>query len=129
MLYLSARLETVNPATGEVIATFPVSAARGGRRRGGPARRPAGGPGWAGGAAVPPAGLEVPPGPVHGRLAKLVHAETGKPLDDAKLEIVLAILHIDWAARNARRVLGPRRVRSGLTALNQPPRSSTRRSA
>src|SRR6516162_4141662 len=48
-----------------------------------------------------------------GRLAELVHTET------AKLEIVLAIVHIDWAAKNARKVLGPRRVRSGLTALNQ----------
>src|SRR5262249_29367300 len=54
-----------------------------------------------------------------GRLAELVHTETGKPLDDAKLEIVLAIVHLDWAARNARKVLGPRRVRSGLTAINQ----------
>jgi acyl-CoA reductase-like NAD-dependent aldehyde dehydrogenase len=54
-----------------------------------------------------------------GRLAQLVHEETGKPLDDAKLEIILAIVHIDWAARHARRVLRPRRVRSGLTAINQ----------
>src|SRR6202034_3808998 len=54
-----------------------------------------------------------------GRLAQLVHEETGKPLDDAKLEIILAILHIDWAARHARRVLRPRRVRSGLAAINQ----------
>ncbi len=48
-----------------------------------------------------------------------MHNETGKPLADAKLEIVLAIVHIDWAARNAKRVLGPQRVRPGLTALNQ----------
>ncbi|HYK27219.1 MAG TPA: aldehyde dehydrogenase family protein [Streptosporangiaceae bacterium] len=54
-----------------------------------------------------------------GRLAELVHAETGKPLGDAQLEILLAIVHIDWAARNARRVLRPRRVRSGLVAINQ----------
>jgi len=54
-----------------------------------------------------------------GRLAQLVHEETGKPLDDAKLEIILAILHIDWAARHARRVLRPRRVGSGLAAINQ----------
>ena len=54
-----------------------------------------------------------------GRLAQLVHEETGKPLDDAKLEIILAIVHIDWAARHARRVLRPRRVRSGLVAINQ----------
>jgi acyl-CoA reductase-like NAD-dependent aldehyde dehydrogenase len=53
-----------------------------------------------------------------GRLAELVHNETGKPLADAKLEIVLAIVHIDWAARNARKVLGPRRVRSGMVAIN-----------
>jgi acyl-CoA reductase-like NAD-dependent aldehyde dehydrogenase len=49
-------------------------------------------------------------------LAQLMHEETGKPVDDAKLEIILAVLHIDWAARNARRVLRPRRVRSGLIA-------------
>ena len=54
-----------------------------------------------------------------GRLAQLVHEEIGKPLDDAKLEIILAIVHIDWAARHARRVLRPRRVRSGLAAINQ----------
>jgi acyl-CoA reductase-like NAD-dependent aldehyde dehydrogenase len=54
-----------------------------------------------------------------GRLAELVHTETGKPLADAQLEILLAVVHIDWAARNARRVLRPRRVRSGLVALNQ----------
>jgi acyl-CoA reductase-like NAD-dependent aldehyde dehydrogenase len=54
-----------------------------------------------------------------GRLAELVHIETGKPVADAQLEILLAIVHIDWAAKNARRVLRPRRVRSGLVALNQ----------
>jgi acyl-CoA reductase-like NAD-dependent aldehyde dehydrogenase len=53
------------------------------------------------------------------RLAELVHTETGKPLADAQLEIILAIVHIDWAAKNARKVLGPRRVRSGIFALNQ----------
>ena len=53
-----------------------------------------------------------------GRLAELVHTETGKPVADAQLEILLAIVHIDWAARNARRVLRARRVRSGLVALN-----------
>jgi acyl-CoA reductase-like NAD-dependent aldehyde dehydrogenase len=54
-----------------------------------------------------------------GRLAELVHTETGKPLADAQLEILLAIVHIDWAARNARKVLRPRRVRPGLVAINQ----------
>ena len=52
------------------------------------------------------------------RLAEVVHAETGKPTSDAQLEIMLAIVHIDWAARNARKVLGPHQVRSGLVAYN-----------
>ena len=47
-------------------------------------------------------------------LAELVHVEGGKPVADAIVEIVTAIEHIDWAARNASRVLGPRRVRSRL---------------
>jgi len=52
-------------------------------------------------------------------LAALIRAETGKPLDDAGLEVMLAVEHLDWAARNARRVLRPRRVRSGLLAADQ----------
>ncbi len=52
-------------------------------------------------------------------LARLVHAENGKPFPDAVLEITLAVDHIAWAAKNARRVLGPRRIRSGLLAANQ----------
>ncbi|WP_189045716.1 aldehyde dehydrogenase family protein [Micromonospora sonchi] len=48
------------------------------------------------------------------QLAELVHAEGGKPIPDALVEIVIAVEHIDWAARNARRVLGARRVRSRL---------------
>ncbi|HXP20095.1 MAG TPA: aldehyde dehydrogenase family protein [Streptosporangiaceae bacterium] len=54
-----------------------------------------------------------------GRLSELVHTETGKPLADAQLEILLAIVHIDWAARHARKILGPQRVRSGIVAINQ----------
>jgi acyl-CoA reductase-like NAD-dependent aldehyde dehydrogenase len=54
-----------------------------------------------------------------GRLAELVHTETGKPLPDAQLEILLAVVHIDWAARNAHKVLRARRVRPGLVSINQ----------
>ncbi len=43
--------------------------------------------------------------------ARLVSAETGKPYADAVTEIAVGIGDIDWAARHARRVLGPRRVR------------------
>ncbi|GAA0801769.1 aldehyde dehydrogenase [Spirilliplanes yamanashiensis] len=47
-------------------------------------------------------------------LAALVHAETGKPEAEAIVEAAGALEHVDWAARNARRVLGPRRVRTRL---------------
>lgn len=53
------------------------------------------------------------------RLGQLVHRENGKPVDDAILEAVLAIDHIDWAAKHARGVLGPRTVRPSLLSLNQ----------
>lgn len=52
-------------------------------------------------------------------LADLVHRENGKPHADAVLEITLAIEHIDWAAKHAGKVLGPRKVPSGLMAANQ----------
>ena len=44
-----------------------------------------------------------------GQLAELVHAETGKPHSDAQLEIVPAVEHIACAARHAGKVLGPRK--------------------
>jgi succinate-semialdehyde dehydrogenase / glutarate-semialdehyde dehydrogenase len=47
-------------------------------------------------------------------LAELTHAEGGKPVADAIVEIISAIEHVDWAARNAGRVLRSRRVRSRL---------------
>jgi acyl-CoA reductase-like NAD-dependent aldehyde dehydrogenase len=114
-------LETVNPATGEVLATFPVHGRREVDAAMAGAREAAvwwAGLGWSG------RRIRLLAWKSHltrymGRLAQLVHEETGKPLDDAKLEIILAILHIDWAARHARRVLRPRRVRSGLAAINQ----------
>ncbi|GII01263.1 aldehyde dehydrogenase family protein [Planobispora takensis] len=52
------------------------------------------------------------------RVVDMVHQETGKPKADATLEVILAITHIDWAARNARKVLGPRRVSPGMVGVN-----------
>ena len=51
-------------------------------------------------------------------LADLVHRENGKPHADAVLEITLVVDHLTWASGHARRVLGPRRVFPGLTAVN-----------
>src|SRR5580692_7382488 len=114
-------LETVNPATGEVLATFPVH----GRREVDAAVTAArGAASWWAGLGWSGRRIRLLAWKSHlvrymGRLAQLMHEETGKPLDDAKLEIITAVLHIDWAARHARRVLRPRRVRSGLAAINQ----------
>ncbi|MBV9059113.1 MAG: aldehyde dehydrogenase family protein [Pseudonocardiales bacterium] len=52
-------------------------------------------------------------------LAELISAETGKPRDDARLECVLVIAHLDWAARHAKRVLRRRQVGSGLLMFNE----------
>lgn len=48
-------------------------------------------------------------------LAELVHVETGKPMWDAEsVDVISTVIHLDWAARNARRVLAPRRVSPGI---------------
>ncbi len=52
-------------------------------------------------------------------LAAVVTAETGKPRGDAITEVLLAIDHLDWAAKNARKVLGPHKVSAGALAPNQ----------
>ena len=54
-----------------------------------------------------------------GQLAELVRLETGKPSGDAQLEIVLAIDHIAWAAKHAKKGLGSQKVKSGLLMANQ----------
>ncbi|MEU9112472.1 aldehyde dehydrogenase family protein [Streptomyces sp. NPDC048483] len=51
--------------------------------------------------------------------ASLISAETGKPVHDARAEVLLTLVHLDWAARNARRVLGRRRVPAGLLSVHQ----------
>src|SRR5580698_7867178 len=114
-------LETMNPATGEVLAAFPVY----GRREVDAAVTTASEAaawwrdlGWSG------RRIRLLAWKSHmirymERLAQLMHEETGKPLDDARLEIITAAAHIDWAARHARTVLKSRRVRTGLLGINQ----------
>ena len=111
---------SLNPATDEVIGTYPVFGeqdvvAAVERARGAAAWWA--GLGWAGRQQRLLAWKSYLTRYL-GRLAELVHSENGKPVADAQLEILLAIVHIDWAAKHARRVLRPRRVRSGLVALN-----------
>jgi acyl-CoA reductase-like NAD-dependent aldehyde dehydrogenase len=52
-------------------------------------------------------------------LAEVMHRENGKPVGDAALELALAVDHLAWAAKNARKVLAERRVPSGLLMANQ----------
>ncbi|MEO6473195.1 MAG: aldehyde dehydrogenase family protein, partial [Aeromicrobium sp.] len=53
------------------------------------------------------------------QLGEVSHQETGKPHGDAQLEIVLAIDHLAWASKNAKKILGPHRVNPGLLMANQ----------
>lgn len=52
------------------------------------------------------------------QLADLSHRETGKPHGDALLEIAIAIDHIAWSAKHAKKVLGPQSVSPGLVMAN-----------
>jgi len=113
--------QSVNPATGEVLATYGID---GEREVALAVRRAQTAAAWWGGLSFAERRLRLLAWKSHltrylGRLAQLVHDETGKPLDDATLEIVNAILHLDWAARHAQPVLKPRRVSAGIAMLNQ----------
>lgn len=113
-------LESVNPATGEVIAVFPVDGGREASRavsRAEEAARWWAELGWDG------RRVRLLAWKSHlvrylGRLARTVYEETGMPLDDARLEILLAVTQIDWAAKHARGALRTRRVRSATLTFN-----------
>src|SRR5579864_5654572 len=113
--------QSLNPATGEVLATYGID---GQREVALAVHRARDAAAWWGGLSYADRRLRLLAWKSHltrylGRLAQLVHDETGKPLDDATLEIVNTILHLDWAAKHAAPVLRPRRVPSGIAMLNQ----------
>ncbi|MFC6886935.1 aldehyde dehydrogenase family protein [Actinomadura yumaensis] len=113
--------ESLNPATGEVVAEHPVLGAEAVAAAIGRAREAAG---WwrALGRRERRLRLLNAKGALArnlNRMAELIHQETGKPVQDAQLETIMAITHLDWAARNADKVLGPRGVFPGLMAINQ----------
>jgi len=110
-------LVSTNPATGEEVGRFPVSDADDVARAVERAREASAW--WVGlGHAGRRARLLRWRGLLAQRVeevAALVSREGGKPVAEAIVETVAAIDHIDWAAHNAKRVLGPRRVRGRLT--------------
>ncbi|MEU0938447.1 aldehyde dehydrogenase family protein [Embleya sp. NPDC005971] len=109
-----------DPATGKELARYPIHDA--GQVRAAVDRARVGGTWWAG---LAPAerrrrmrawAAEL----VRTRhtLAALIHDETGKPHDDAFLELLLGLEHIAWASAHAARVLRRRRLPSGLAMAN-----------
>jgi len=112
-------LESFNPATGEVVGTYPVhdeQAVQDAVARAREAARWWSGLGYDERKNRLLAWKRVIVRRID-ELARLMHSETGKPADDARLETIGAIEHIDWAAKNARKVLGPRKVRPGALAM------------
>jgi acyl-CoA reductase-like NAD-dependent aldehyde dehydrogenase len=115
------KFESLNPATGEVVATHPVhdeqavraavdrarEAAQWWRALGWKERR------------LRLLNFKGSLTRALGRVAELVRDETGKPLADSQLETIGAIAHLDWAAKHAHKVLGPRSVFPGVIAINQ----------
>jgi succinate-semialdehyde dehydrogenase / glutarate-semialdehyde dehydrogenase len=117
----ASSFESLNPATGQVIGRFPID---GPAEVGAAVERARTAAAWWGALdfgerARRLRGMKALLARRAEELGDLVHRENGKPRTDAFLEIMLAIDHLEWAARNARRVLGPRRVRAGLLAANQ----------
>lgn len=113
--------ESLDPRTGDVVATHPVHTADEVRSAVERAREEAA---WWGGLSFDEreTHLQAWKGVMTRRvaqLAELMHAETGKPHGDAMLESALAIDHLAWAASHAEKVLKRRKVPSGLLMANQ----------
>jgi acyl-CoA reductase-like NAD-dependent aldehyde dehydrogenase len=118
---MTEKLQSVNPATGDVVGVYAVDDAASVDAAVARARHTA--QWWSRGTFVERRQvLDQWRGILTRRMAQLadvVHQETGKPHADAQLEIGLAIEHLAWAAAHAGKVLGRRRVSSGLLMANQ----------
>jgi acyl-CoA reductase-like NAD-dependent aldehyde dehydrogenase len=115
-----ATFDSTSPATGEVVATFPVDGPE--QVAAAVTRARQAQHGWAelGFDGRRRALLAYKALLVRrtGELVALVHRENGKPDADALIEVLMIVEHLDWAARNAARVLGPRRARGTLVLAN-----------
>ncbi len=116
-----ATFDSLNPITGDVVATHPVHGDEEVRAAVAQAREAAG---WWSALTYDEreTHLNAWKGVITRRIAQLadvMHQETGKPHGDATLEAALAIDHLAWAGGNAEKVLKRRRVPSGLVMANQ----------
>ncbi|MGI8414829.1 MAG: aldehyde dehydrogenase family protein [Nakamurella sp.] len=118
---MTAKLESINPATGDVVGRYSIDDAESVAAAVSKAREAASW--WADlGFEGRAEKLNHWRGVIARRMAQLadvVHAETGKPHADAQLEIGLAVDHLAWAAAHAKKLLGPRKVSAGLLMANQ----------
>jgi acyl-CoA reductase-like NAD-dependent aldehyde dehydrogenase len=109
-----------NPATDELVGTFPVDDEA--SVRAAVARARAASQWWAAlgfaGRAERLRTWQTRIANRSGELAELVHREGGKPIGDAMIEIATAVEHVHWAAGNAAKVLGRRKVPAGLIVAN-----------
>ncbi|HEX8094544.1 aldehyde dehydrogenase family protein [Jatrophihabitans sp.] len=112
--------DSLNPATGEVLASFEIFTAEDVAAAVERARTAASW--WAelgdAGRRARLAAWRVQLVRRTDELARLISAENGKPVADAVVEVTIAIAHLAWAARNAGKVLRRRRVNPGVLALN-----------
>ncbi|RSM79146.1 aldehyde dehydrogenase [Amycolatopsis sp. WAC 01375] len=113
--------DSLSPATDEVVGTYPVHTRE--DVRAAIARAKDAAEWWAGlGFDGRAERLRRWKGVITRRLPQLcqvVRDETGKPIADAQLESVLAIEHIAWAGKHARKILGKQRRAAGLMMSNQ----------
>ncbi len=116
--------DSVSPATGEKVGTFPVDGPE--QVAAAVSRACQAARWWAGlGFAGRRRRLLAFKGLLARRgeeLCDLIHLENGKPHDDAFIEVLLVTEHLDWAAHKAARALRPRRVAPTLLARNHSAR-------
>src|SRR3954449_770624 len=118
---MTEKLESLSPATGDVVGVYAVADAADVDAAVARAREASawwGGMGFDGRKQIVMQWKGVLPRRI-GQLADVVHQETGKPHADAQLEIGMAVDHLSWAASHAEKVLGRRKVSSGLLMANQ----------
>ncbi|QXU56535.1 aldehyde dehydrogenase family protein (plasmid) [Rhodococcus ruber] len=113
-------LTSREPATGEIVAVFPVQSARDVTEVVDSARAAAS---WWSVQSVNERSRHLERWRRHiwrrrRELADLIHRENGKPVDDAIVEIGLTVEHIRWAERHAKQVLASRRVSPGILLAN-----------
>lgn len=115
----SGTFDSLNPATGEVIGTFPVHGADD-VASALDAARIAQQWWWDLGWAERRRRLLAWRSYIRNHLdelADLVHRETGKPRWDAEsVDVILVAMHLDWAAKHAEKTLSTRRVSPGILA-------------